>query len=176
MSASLKNKWAGEAAIASPQTMIADGRFAGPLERLVKRLTAHGRPLAMEEMVCTLRSIPLTLTDVQPFIRLDDNGYCPETIYSCNEFEICCLSWRCGQYSAAHDHGRCRCCVRVMQGTLTNTEFDRNPAGSLCVVRRSNHLSGELVTTEPYAIHQAGNAQQLALVTLHLYSPRLRAA
>ena len=176
MSVSLNDRCDGKAAVASPQIMVSGERLSGPLERLVKALLAYGRPLAMEELVCMLRNAPLTLTDVQPFIRFNDDGYCRQTVYVCDEFEVCCLSWRCGQYSTAHDHGHCRCCVRVMQGTLTNTELDGGPEGPLFVVQRSNHLAGELVATEPYSIHQAGNAQKQELVTLHVYSPRLPTA
>lgn len=116
----------------------------------------------------------MPLTELQPFIQFLEDRYWRETIYVCSDFEICCLSWRPGQHSTVHDHGQCRCCVSVVQGTLKNTIFGRDRQGRVVAIQSSDVPADNHLATAPHAIHRAGNFQHGEnLVTLHVYSPPL---
>ena len=146
-----------------------------PLVCLIRQLERCGRPLSPRELVRSVTRIELTRWDLQRFVRFADNACQDQPIHACDHFEIRCLCWESGQRSSIHDHRGSRCCVRVVDGVLTNRDFECRSDGRLHVVRRCELPAGGLLARQDDEIHQAANEQPPGhnLVTLHVYSPPL---
>lgn len=147
------------------------------LRFLIRLLDRYGRPLALNELVRSLAPIELNVWDLQRFVHLANHTHLDQSIYVCDRFAIRCLCWPSGQRSSIHDHRGSRCCVRIIQGVLTNTDFVRGADGRLLVVRKSRLPAGNLLAREEREIHQVANEQPHGhdAVTLHVYSPPLTA-
>lgn len=148
---------------------------ACPLVRLIRQLERCGRPLSLCELVRSAARIELTRWDLHRFVRFADKAYQDQPIHACDHFEIRCLCWQSGQRSSIHDHRGSRCCVRVVEGVLTNRDFERRSDGRLHLVRRCEVPAGDLLARQDKEIHQVANEQPPGhnLVTLHVYSPPL---
>ncbi|UGA40598.1 cysteine dioxygenase family protein [Chromobacterium haemolyticum] len=76
-----------------------------------------------------------------------------------------------------HNHRGSLCGLRVLQGTATETVFERTDHGLVYAVESHRLESGSLTINSHLDIHQISNLQPYGddLVTLHLYySPPLR--
>src|SRR5262249_9581884 len=77
--------------------------------------------------------------------------------------------------SPIHDHAGSSCVLRVLRGTLTETQFEFTPNGHVKAVFSRDAYPGDICATEDLDIHQVSNLQpgNADLVTLHIYSPPL---
>lgn len=150
-------------------------RLPHSLSMLIARFEQQHRPLALGDMVQALMDLDLHSGDLLPFVHFVEEDYYRHGLYLCPHFELRCLSWRGGQRSTVHDHGDSHCAVRVIEGVMTNAEFDGDRVERLSVTRRYEVPAGRVVATPANKLHQAGNEQvpDMRLVTLHLYSPPL---
>ena len=146
----------------------------GPgLARLIRLLDEAGGPLPLSELVRLLGSSTVSLLELEPFIRFDPDRYADNPIRRTAAFELSCMCWEPGQSSPAHDHRGSACCVRVMQGVLTNISYGQSPAphagrpAELCV--------GGLLAMQDTQTHRLANRRPPGdrLITLHAYSPPL---
>jgi cysteine dioxygenase len=123
-----------------------------------------------------LRRLDLTLDDLQPFIRFDDERYQRNLMHAGPAYEALVLCWKPGQRSPIHDHQGSSCALRVMTGLATETQFDRTPEGLIYPINTVAHPPGAVRSSFDSDIHQVSNLQGRGqmLVTLHIYSPALR--
>jgi uncharacterized NAD(P)/FAD-binding protein YdhS/quercetin dioxygenase-like cupin family protein len=108
---------------------------------------------------------PIGLDDVAPWIRFDPGNYVRNLITRTERWELRLLCWRPGQTSSLHGHGPAACAFRVLRGSATETILgsrDRRWAPGDVVAEVSADL-----------VHQVGNTDADALLTLHAYSPAL---
>lgn len=146
-----------------------------PLEQLLVRLETLSGPLEEDELGECLRGSPLTLEQLQPWLRFDDQVYCRNRIAKLPHVELLLLCWRSGQLTAIHDHAGSACAVKVLAGTATEIAYSRSDAGFLFPTTTTVFAEGSLISSYDDEIHQLGNlaAAGSPLVTLHAYSPPL---
>lgn len=130
-----------------------------PLDLLVSRITR----LSVERHV------------IEPFIRFAPNTYRRNLMHAGPAYQALVLCWKSGQRSPIHDHRGSSCAVRVLDGTCTETLFDRSPAGLVFPTTTHQLPTGACCGSQDADIHQISNlgAANEPLTTLHIYSPPL---
>lgn len=156
-------------------TTAAAKRLSPPLTKLVETLdNAEGR-VPLDSLVRIVGNLELTLADVNDFLHFEDRQYSRNLIHRSDHYELLCLCWKSGQRSPIHDHQGTSCVVRVLKGILTNTDFERVPAGYVKAAGSWDMACGSVEGRQDDEIHQVSNLQPAGydLITLHVYSPPL---
>lgn len=145
------------------------------LARLKSTLESIPSPESETALRELVERLHVPRTQWQKWVRFDPEQFCVQPIHESDQFEVNCIGWKSGQRSSIHDHGRSSCCVLVLDGVLTNVDFERRPSGALQCIGTSVFHPGEILTRRGNQIHQCGNDQPRGrnLVTLHVYSPPL---
>ncbi|QOZ84935.1 MULTISPECIES: cysteine dioxygenase [Chromobacterium] len=142
----------------------------------LRQLDAYQANLNIEQIQRFHDSLQLGPDDLLPFRQFSDERYRRNQIYLSPWCELLLLCWRSTQRSRIHNHRGSLCGLRVLQGTATETVFERTDHGLVYAVESHRLESGSLTINSHLDIHQISNLQPYGddLVTLHLYSPPLR--
>lgn len=145
------------------------------LSEFLTELDLHEDRVPLDLLVDRLRDLEIDIDMVQEYARFGETRYRRNLMHAGNGFHALILCWRNGQRSPIHDHTGSSCGVRVLQGTVTETIFDRAPNGMVVPRSSSTLAEGEVCGSEDADIHQVSNLQSGGrdLVTLHVYSPPL---
>lgn len=138
------------------------------------KLDACRARVPLDELTGWLGALEVTLADVADVACFDERRYRRNLLRAGAGYHALVLCWRPGQRSPIHDHRGSSCGVRVLQGTLTETIFERTAAGHL--LPRTTHTlrCGEICGSQDADIHQISNlSADEPLVTLHVYTPPL---
>jgi uncharacterized NAD(P)/FAD-binding protein YdhS len=145
-----------------------DAALSPALAEIARALDAATAPHTSDSLAAALRA-PVGLDDVAPWIRFDTANYV-RTLIARGEaaavpWELRLLCWRPGQSTSLHGHGAAACAFRVLRGSATETRLG---------ARDRRWAPGDVVAElGPTLVHQVGNGDADALVTLHAYSPPL---
>jgi cysteine dioxygenase len=87
------------------------------------------------------------------------------------------VCWKSGQRSPIHDHAGSTCGFRIVHGICTETVFGFSPCGQVVALRSDDLGPGHVTASQDAETHQVSNVQREGegLVTLHIYSPPLKA-
>lgn len=145
------------------------------LQQLIRNLGRYRGRIPIADLTQLMQLADVTPMDVSFCCRYDDRGYTRNLIHAGRHYELLCLCWKSGQQSTIHDHHESNCVVRVVQGVMTNTNFELLPAGTVRPLGSTHLLAGSIDARAEVDIHQISNLQPAgaALVTLHAYSPPL---
>jgi cysteine dioxygenase len=119
----------------------------------------------------------VTIDDVREFVEFGDSAYRRNLVTMGPWYEILVICWRSGQRSPIHNHAASTCGLKVLQGVCSETVFERSPCKQV-VARDTRELTaGHVCASQDDDTHQVSNLQSPGqnLVTLHIYSPPLRA-
>ena len=147
------------------------------LRRLIAQLDLLSARAPLERLRALLEEADVTLDDVRDFVVFDDEHYRRNLVALGPWHEILVICWQSGQRSPIHNHAQSTCGLKVLSGVCTETVFDRSPCGQV-VARHSTELrAGSITASQDADTHQVSNLQPAGenLVTLHIYSPPLRA-
>lgn len=122
-----------------------------------------------------LETLEVDIEDVADFVRFSDRTYRRNLVRAGDWYNVWVLCWLNGQRSPIHDHRGSSCAVRVLEGLMTETLFDRAPNGHIKAMFSRDVQPGGIVGGQDMDIHQVSNLQadDATLVTLHIYSPPL---
>jgi cysteine dioxygenase len=98
-------------------------------------------------------------------------AYSKTTLYSCDRIECSIVNWHHNRPCAIHDHGDSWGLIKVVNGILINTTYDRNTDGSLQEIAKTYHTQGEFIYLPKGIIHQMVSIGQEQLITFHCYCP-----
>ena len=122
-----------------------------------------------------LRDRAITRDDLAPACIFKPDRYQRNTIRETKWYELVCLCWSSGQRTPIHDHEGSSCAFLVVEGTATETRFDRTESGLICPSWTKHHLPGYVCASSAADVHRVANTQPKGedLITLHVYSPKL---
>ena len=145
------------------------------LETLLKRLDALTKRATVEELQEWLLEADVTLDDVRPFVRFGERNYLRNLVRGGAWYHLLVICWRSGQRSPIHNHAQSTCGLKVLTGTVTETNFDFAPCGLIKPTGSIELEVGKTTATQDEQIHQISNLQPEGedLITLHIYSPPL---
>lgn len=158
-------------------------RTATPPEVLVplfRALDAHAGFINVKDLEREVSAIRLTTDQLGDAIAIDTGAYVRTLVRETEHYDALVMAWLPGQRSPIHDHAGSACTVRIVSGTARETRYRLRDDG--LVVRDSSitYLPGQVVSSVDRDIHDLGNAASCPatvreiLVTLHVYSPKLR--
>lgn len=145
------------------------------LREFLAELDRHSRRLPLHRITALLAELDIELDDVREMATFGDKTYRRNLLHDGPAYQALILCWRSGQRSPIHDHRGSSCGVRVLEGTATETTFERS-ANGMIYARESRELAyGSVCGSQDADIHQMSNLQSDGrdLVTLHIYSPPL---
>lgn len=147
------------------------------LRPLLAYLDGLDRRASIEDLHTLLAECTVTLDDLQAFVRFDGANYQRNLVTLGRWYEILVICWRSGQRSPIHNHARSTCGLKVLQGVCSETLFAHSPCGQVVALSTSEKHTGDICASEDDDTHQVSNLQAPGqdLVTLHIYSPPLRA-
>lgn len=146
----------------------------GRLIAYLDSLTGRADLAVLERL---LGELDITDADLRPACRFKSERYQRNTIRQTEWYELVALCWESGQRTPIHDHRASSCAFRVIKGAASETRFERSASGLICPTHTHRMEPGYICAAEDADIHQVANTQPPgeALITLHIYSPPLRA-
>lgn len=155
----------------------ADPRVCFPrLSDLIEYLTSLKSRANLDVLARHLGALRITRADLEPACRFGVRSYRRNVIAASPWFELLALTWRSGHCTPIHDHEGVSCAFRVVHGTGTETRFGMTPSGLICATGSVQMEPGYVCAARDADIHQVANMQARGqdLITLHIYSPRIK--
>ncbi len=151
--------------------------FPACLRPLVDYLNDLERRASIERVQQLLEATNLTLEDVREFVDFDQANYRRNLVTMGPWYEILIICWRSGQRSPIHNHAASTCGLKVLQGVCSETIFSRSKCGQVVACSTRELTAGHICASQDDDTHQVSNLEPRGsdLVTLHIYSPPLRA-
>lgn len=155
------------------------GRVFGGLVEAFERLR---QPLSAAGVKRLLAEVDWERVALGETVETASESYVRTLLFRSDHVELLVMTWLPGQRSAVHDHAGSVCAVRVMQGLALERRY-RDVGDGAAVACDQIELLEEGATTISVDddIHSLGNAlasgapAEQRLVTVHIYSPPLRA-
>ncbi|MCI0457891.1 MAG: cysteine dioxygenase family protein [Gemmataceae bacterium] len=149
--------------------------MARTLDELIAYLDGLNDRAPLPELQAHLAALEVDLDELADHLRFSERAYRRNLIRGGTCYNLWVLCWRNGQRSPIHDHRGSSCALRVVEGTMTETLFEFAPNGHVKATFSREVLPGGVVGSEDIDLHQVSNLQadELDLVTLHIYSPPL---
>ncbi|HKY09804.1 MAG TPA: cysteine dioxygenase family protein [Candidatus Binatia bacterium] len=144
------------------------------LAELVKDLLANSS-VGPEFMQDALERLAIPLADIQPHTRFSDYRYARNLVHKTDRFEIMVMCWHAGQRSSIHDHAGSLGGLKILQGRLTESLFEKAPNGMIKSAGSLDYNAGEIRVEETSLIHQISNlqAENGKAISIHIYAPPL---
>ena len=148
-----------------------------PLRPLIEYLDRLTQRAPIERLHELLEAASVTLDDVRDFVEFAPDHYQRNLVRLGEWYEILVICWLSGHRSPIHNHARSTCGLKVLSGVCSETVFDHAPCGQVVALRTTHQTAGHISATQDGDTHQVSNLQRPGenLVTLHIYSPPLRA-
>lgn len=149
--------------------------MAKTLEELFAYLDHLTARAALTELAAELSELQVDCAQVAEYIRFSAQGYARNLMRSGDWYYALILCWKNGQRSPIHNHSGSSCGVRVLRGTMTETQFQFAANGHVKAIVSHDFPPGSVIGSEDRDMHQISNLQagDADLVTLHVYSPPL---
>ena len=147
------------------------------LQPLVHYLDGLTQRASIERLQQLLAESQATIDDVRDFVRFEPGHYQRNLVALGPWYEILVICWRSGQRSPIHNHAQSTCGLKVLRGVCSETLFAHSPCGQVVALSTGEKYAGAVCASEDDDTHQVSNLQEKGndLVTLHIYSPPLRA-
>lgn len=140
------------------------------------RLDQHTDEMPLDVLRRELEQLHITVDDLAGHVQFGDEHYQRHRMHVGPTYHALALCWGPGQHSVIHNHQGSGCGFLVVQGTATETRYDRNDDGRLVRRDTRTHRPGSVSVSVDADIHRMGNSQrddQPGLVTMHIYTPPL---
>ncbi len=144
---------------------------------LLNYLGSLNERASMDDLGGLLNGLEVTTEDLKSFSVFGKECYRRNLIQEGEWYELLCICWKSGQRSPIHNHAGSTCGLRIMKGVATETVFDETPSGQIKAVSSMDCGTGHVCCSQDEDIHQVSNLQAPGedLMTLHIYSPALKA-
>jgi cysteine dioxygenase len=146
------------------------------LMSLLARWDRQAGAIPGHEIRLGLETLSLDRDALLEWVHFEEQGYRRNLIHCTETYEVLVLCWRSGQHSAIHDHGESSCGVLVVEGVATETIFAASPGTRLKKAQARRIETGSIIVSRGDDIHLIANLESPGkdLISLHVYSPRLR--
>lgn len=128
-----------------------------------------------ERMQALLDRLSVATEDIQRHARFSDHRYARNLVHKTDRFEVMIMCWHAGQRSSIHDHAGSLGGLKILQGTLTESLFEKAPNGMVKSLSSIDYAAGETRVEETSLIHQISNLQAVngQAISAHIYAPPL---
>lgn len=129
-------------------------------------------PARMQDI---LERLVISAAEIQRYSLFSDKRYARNLVHKTNRFEIMVMCWHAGQRSSIHDHAGSLGGLKILQGELTESLFEKAPNGMIKSLSSVDYESGENRVEDTALIHQISNlqAENGKAISVHIYVPPL---
>lgn len=127
------------------------------LAALVGELNSLGAAPAAERIRQVLERAQLDFDDVQPFVKPSAHSHRRARVARTEAYELLVMTWQPGQASAPHDHAGSNCCLRVVRGAITESQYKLPRDGLVHCVETARLQPGGIAVDPGVVIHALGN-------------------
>jgi len=122
-----------------------------------------------------LDRLVVTTEEARPYALFSERRYARNLVYKDREFEIMIMCWNAGQRSSIHDHAGSLGGLKILQGELTESLFERAANEMIKSLISADYAIAETRVEETSLIHQISNlqAENGTAVSVHIYIPPL---
>jgi len=145
------------------------------LTNLIEVLKSDRAAMGAAKMRAILERLVVPVEAVQAYARFSDNRYARNLVHKTEQFEIMVMCWNAGQRSSIHDHAGSLGGLKILQGELTESLFDKAPNGMIRSLSSVDYAAGDTRVEETSLIHQISNLQveDRRAISVHIYVPPL---
>jgi cysteine dioxygenase len=145
------------------------------LAELIEILDEDSANIGPENMDDILRRVVVAAAEIQQHARFSDLRYARNLVHKTDRFEVMVMCWHSGQRSSIHDHAGSLGGLKVLQGELTESLFDKAPNGMIKSLTSADYGAGAIRVEETALIHQISNLRgdNGKSISLHVYVPPL---
>ena len=149
----------------------------GALAALIQQLDDAAAAWTPLDLVRAVESAQVTPDEVAPFVRRGLQSYYRMPVVVRENYEMLVLTWSAGQGSPPHEHSGSVCVVRIVRGTATEAYYSIASDGFVDIEYEETVATDRVTSLHDAGVHSIRNASSAGetLVTLHVYSPPLRA-
>ena len=149
--------------------------MARTLKNLMAFLHQLEGPADLPRLIAELEAIDLSTPELASHIHYSSQTYRRNLMSEGRWYNLLVLCWKNGQRSPIHDHRGSRCALRVVEGVMTETQFEFAPNRHVKPTFSRDLYPGQVIGSEDTDMHQISNLQagDANLVTMHVYSPPL---
>lgn len=154
-----------------PENMSGELSLTGLVEVLQLEALAM-QPGKMQDI---LERLVIPAAELQSHTRFSNKSYARNLVHKTGEFEIMVMCWHPGQRSAIHDHAGSLGGLKILDGSLTESLFQKAPNGMIKSLSSADYTVGETRVEETSLIHQISNLQEDngKAISVHIYVPPL---
>ncbi|MBX9787916.1 MAG: cysteine dioxygenase family protein [Pirellulales bacterium] len=146
------------------------------LAPLVEYLDRLDDRAPIDQLTARLAELAIDCDELHEWMQFSQQHYARNLVAAGPWYNLLVLCWLNGQRSPIHDHLGSSCGVRVLRGTMTETQFKFSANGLVFATGSRECPPGSVIGSLDHDLHQVSNLQAGAadLVTLHVYTPPLR--
>ncbi len=145
------------------------------IDELLQRLDRAETPLEATELKDLLAQLEISREDLPDAVNFSELGYKRNVVSVSPVYAALVLCWKAGQRSHIHDHRDAVCGVRVVEGTATEIKYERGIDGLLTETATGELPCGGVCASIDSDIHVVANETDADLITLHVYTPPMKA-
>jgi cysteine dioxygenase len=151
---------------------LTDQLSLAALINVLERDSSAIGPATMQDILERLVVLP---EELQGHTLFSDKRYARNLIYKTGEFEIMVMCWNSGQRSSIHDHAGSLGGLKILHGTLTESQFEKAPNGMIKSLSSVDYKAGAIRVEGTSLIHQISNLQpeNCRAISVHIYVPPL---
>jgi hypothetical protein len=127
------------------------------------------------ELANQVARTPIDWALIEPHIAVSKRGYTRVRLAQTDVWEMLLIGWLPGQGSSIHGHGGSAGITRLVMGSLREARFERSDSEHLVCASRRAISECQAIVEETQTIHRMSNEDEEPALSLHLYSPPLRA-
>ena len=156
-----------------PQITTATSELS--LDEVAEKITNLTSVPSLDEIKKWFSALLLRQRDYERYRIFTKRKYARNLIARSPSAELLMLCWHAGQRTPIHDHGGSVGVILLLEGLLTETMYERSPAGSVRPYNTYKWNPGAITGADVPDIHQLLNLQPEGrdMVTLHCYAPPL---
>lgn len=121
------------------------------------------------------QSIKFKPSDFDAYASWSEECYVRNCLVDNENFELILICWSFGQKTPIHDHGGEECWVKIIDGTLKETIYQKNKNGALKSIRSSISEINQVSYMKDFmGFHCLENKANQRSMSLHLYAKPIR--
>ena len=139
------------------------------------RILQDDSSVSPARMQLILEQLVVSTTEIQSYARFSDHRYARNLVHKTDRFEIMVMCWHAGQRSSIHDHAGSLGGLKILQGALTESLFEKAPNGMIKSLSSIDYGAGQTRVEQTCLIHQISNlqAENTQAISIHVYAPPL---
>lgn len=125
----------------------------------------------IKEAISSLGELQHSLTN--DIVEPSNMAYGRKVMFRSDTVEIILVHVPAFKQTLIHNHGESVCCALVVEGTLSNVDYQLDFGGYPSILSENGVIQNQYFLSPRDQIHQMQNREDKRLITFHVYTPPL---